>query len=594
MSSLSVPPRARPGLVALAPASGAGDLGQEVTMTTRSPAAADVHTPSAATLEPRYEHAETRDLVALVNDAADLVRTAGEAAFDELRVHDGRWRRGDTYVFVLAPDGRMLVHPDPALEGRNAIDLRDVAGKPIVRGLIDAATAFPGKAEGWYHYQWLVPGGLLPRWKSSFVRLVHAPSGERYVVGSGAYDDRMERAFVMDMVTSAVAAIEAQGEAAFAAFRDPTGPFRAKDAYVFVFGTDGIELVNPAFPSMEGRAVLDMVDAHGEFKHREMVDVVRTTGAGWVDYLWPKPGESVATRKSAYVRGVKLGERLLVVGCGVYLADAPTDTRPVTTMTAPELTRLVREAAALLAERGEQAYPDLRTRGSRWFHDDVYFFVLATDGTRTFVATEPESEGRDASGLEDALGRPFGRMLLDAGASDSGEGWVHYVYPLPGTVFPAWKSTFVKRVTFPSGTPHVVGCGIYNMRMDRAFIEDVVGRAAALVAEHGTAAFERLRDRTGPFVFMDTYVFVTSTDGVELVNAAQPSLEGRNLMELRDLSGRTPVRDEIDAALRDGSAWLDLHWYAPGTNTPGRKRTFVRKVQHGADVYVVGSGIYVD
>jgi signal transduction histidine kinase len=40
---------------------------------------------------------------------------------------------------------------------------------------------------------------------------------------------------------------------------------------------------------------------------------------------------------------------------------------------------------------------------------------------------------------------------------------------------------------------------------------------------------------------MDTYVFVESTDGVELVNAAQPSLEGRNLMDLRDLKGKALV-----------------------------------------------------
>ena len=564
-------------------------------MTTRSPAVSDLHMPSAAALEQRYEHPETRDLVALVNDATQLVRTRGEGAFDELRVPGSRWRRGETYIFVLAPDGRMVVHPDPALEGRAVMDLKDIAGKPIVRGLIDAATAVPEKPEGWYHYQWLVPGGLLPRWKSSYVRLVQAPSGERYVVGSGVYNDAMERAFVMDMVAGAVAALEARGEAAFPALRDPAGPFRAKDAYIFVFGADdGIERVNPAFPGMEGRAVLDMVDTHGEYKHREMVDVVRTHGAGWVDYLWPKPGESVATRKSAYVHGVRIGGRLMVVGCGVYLADAPKDARPVTTMTAPELMRLVREGAALLAERGELAYPELRTKGSKWFHDDVYFFVVAMDGIRTFVATEPENEGLDASGRKDVLGRPFGRMILDAGASATGEGWVHYMYPLPGTVFPAWKSAFVKRVPFPSGTPHIVGCGIYNMRMDEAFIEDVVDRAAALVAAQGTAAFDVLRDREGPFVFMDTYVFVTGTDGVELVNAAQPSLEGRNLMELHDLTGRALVRDEIEAALQHGSAWLDLHWYKPGTNTPGRKRTFVRRVQHGSDVYIVGSGIYLD
>lgn len=93
---------------------------------------------------------------------------------------------------------------------------------------------------------------------------------------------------------------------------------------------------------------------------------------------------------------------------------------------------------------------------------------------------------------------------------------------------------------------------------------------------------------------METYIFVESTDGVELVNAAQPSLEGRNLMELRDLKGKALVRDEIELALQNGSGWLDVYWYKPGSNTPGRKRTFVRKVQSGSDTFIVGSGIYVD
>jgi signal transduction histidine kinase len=548
----------------------------------------------AAPPEQQYEHPETRDLVALVHDAAELVRAKGSDAFDALREDGSRWRTGEMYVFVLAPDGRMLVHPDATLEGTDAIDLKDVAGKPIIRGLIEAATSFPHKTEGWYHYQWPVPGGLLPRWKSSFVRLVQAPSGERFVVGSGVYNDRMERAFVVDMVTNAVALLEAKQEAAFPIFRDPTGPYRAKDAYVFVLGTDGIELVNPAFPAMEGRYVLDMADAHGKNLHPEMIHVVQTRGAGWVDYHWPKPGESVATRKSAYVHGAKLGDRTMVVGCGVYFEDAPKDARRATAITAPELTQLVREAAALLAERGEQAYADFRTKGSKWFNDDVYFYVLTMDGIRAFVATEPENEGKDASGRKDVLGRPYGRMILDVGASPSGEGWVHYMYPLPGTVFPAWKSAFVKRVNFPSGVPHLVAAGVYNMRMDETFIEDVVNRAATLIAERGRAAFDALRDRTGPFVFMDTYVFVDSADGVELVNAAQPSLEGRNLMELRDPKGKALVREEIEAAMRLGSAWLDGYWYRPGSNTPALKRTLVRKVQSGTETFIVGSGIYVE
>lgn len=45
-----------------------------------------------------------------------------------------------------------------------------------------------------------------------------------------------------------------------------------------------------------------------------------------------------------------------------------------------------------------------------------------------------------------------------------------------------------------------------------------------LVAAEGPAAFAELRDKTGPFMFMDTY--------------AQPSMEGMNLKGLTDVNGK--------------------------------------------------------
>lgn len=541
-----------------------------------------------------YEHEETRSLVALVNDAADLVHARGEAAFGEFALDGCRWLEAESYVFVLDTNGNMLVHPDPALQGRNVLDLKDIQGRPIIRGLIQAATAIPGKPEGWYHYEWPVPGAILPRWKSSYVRLVEAPSGNRYIVGSGMYNDRMEKAFVVDAVTEAVDRIEKLGEAAFPLLRDPTGPFIAKEAYVFVLDMGGMTLVHPAFPNLEGNSLLDVQDTRGKYLVREMFDLVKSGKPGWVEYMWPKPGESISTQKSTYVSRAKLGDQWVLVGCGVYLAEAPREVSTERKMTAQELMTLVREGAALLEQQGEKAYPEFREKGSRWFHDGTYIFVWAMDGNRVFHAANPAGEGRNVSGLKDILGRPIGRMILDIAASPAGEGWLHYMYPLPGGIFPAWKSTFVKRVTYPSGKPYAVGCGIYNMQMDKAFIEDVVERAAALVEEHGKGAFPILRDKTGPFVFMDTYVFVESEDGTELVNPALPALEGRNLMEVVDLEGKKVIRKEHDVAMREGRAWIDMAWYKPGSNQPARKLTYVRKVQSGGETFLVGSGIYLE
>lgn len=160
------------------------------------------------TVTEEYPFKDTRALVQLVSEAADLVLSKGEAAFNDFRIPGCRWQNAETYIFVLDTKGNMLVHPDLEMEGRNQLDLKDINGKPIIRGLIEAVTVSRQKQNGWYHYQWPVPGGLLPRWKSSYVQLVTALSGENYIVGSGIYNDRMEREFIVDLVTNAVAELE--------------------------------------------------------------------------------------------------------------------------------------------------------------------------------------------------------------------------------------------------------------------------------------------------------------------------------------------------------------------------------------------------
>lgn len=533
-------------------------------------------------------------LAQLVKDASVQVQQKGEAAFKQFRMPGSKWRSGETYIFVLDKEGNMLVHPDPDMEGDNQLYLTDIKGKPIIQGLINTVYRFPNRKEGWYHYQWPVPGGMLPRWKSSFVKQVQAPSGNTYIVGSGIYNDRMEKSFVVDIVENAVAEIEKNGKDAFPILHDPKGPFIAKDAYVFVTDTTGVELVNPIFPNLEGRSLIDLKDAQGKYLVREMLLELKSGKSGWVNYMWPKPGESVPTQKVTYVAKAKLGDSWVLVGCGVHLADAPKSAvADLKKMTAAELKANVREAAAIFTAKGEKAFPEFRTKGSKWFHDDTYYFVWTMDGVRLFHAADSAHEGVNVSNLKDALGRPMGKMLLEIGSGATGEGWIHYMYPEPGDIFPTWKSTYVKRVTFPSGIQYMIGCGIYNMQMDQSFIEDVVDRASRLIEEKGTYAFPLLRDPLGAFVFMDTYVFVQTTDGTELVNAAQPTFEGKHLIDLKDLKGRKVVRDQIKLAMDKGSGWLDFYWYTPGDNRPALKRTYVRKVQHKGETYIVGSGLYI-
>lgn len=266
------------------------------------------------------EHPEARELVALVDDAAALVTENGpEAACRTFHEEGSRWFHDETYVFILDMEGQALCHPaKPSLEGRGLIDLRDPHGRPIVRNFI---RDLEDSESGWEHYLWPRPGGGTNFfWKTSYVRRAVGPRGVSYVVGSGGYQMPMERLFVVEQVDDAVALLERDGEAAFPVLRDKAGGFRFYDSYVFVMDEHGVHLVNAAFPEHEGNNLLDLTDENGKVIGREMLAALENADSGWVDYMWPRPGDEPASRKSSYVRKAHLPDgRTVIVGAGLYL-----------------------------------------------------------------------------------------------------------------------------------------------------------------------------------------------------------------------------------------------------------------------------------
>ncbi|NMC94521.1 MAG: hypothetical protein GYA68_08405 [Syntrophorhabdus sp.] len=272
----------------------------------------------SSTIEP--VHREGRQLINLVREAAKLIEQKGESCFSEFKKKGGKWLHGDTYVFVIDTKGFVFVNPSrPELEGKEQISLKDLMGKPFIRSFINETTGYPFKNEGWTHYVWYKPGEEMAMWKTSYVKLVKAPSGKDFIVGSGLYDIRMEKAFVVDVVDEAADLIKKKGKQAFAQIRDPLGDFNYLTTYVFVIDSKGMDLVNPVFPGFEGQNVLDLKDSEGKYFIKDMIRALESTDTVWIEYMWPKPRHAMPTKKSTYVRKVLYGEEVFYVGSGVYL-----------------------------------------------------------------------------------------------------------------------------------------------------------------------------------------------------------------------------------------------------------------------------------
>ena len=59
-------------------------------------------------------------------------------------------------------------------------------------------------------------------------------------------------------------------------------------------------------------------DVSGKLFRVEFVKVVQSQGSGWVDYMWPKPGQSQPSHKWSDVKAVTVGGVRGYVGAGFY------------------------------------------------------------------------------------------------------------------------------------------------------------------------------------------------------------------------------------------------------------------------------------
>ncbi len=261
---------------------------------------------------------------------------------------------------------------------------------------------------------------------------------------------------------------------------------------------------------------------------------------------------------------------------------------------AEALEAFVKSGAALIGEKGDKAFPLFRQKGTEWFHDDHYLFVWDMKGLRYVYPPNVKGEGRNVRDIKDVDEKPIGELMIKVASSKKGRGWIHYRWPKPGELDPSWKSTYVMQAKSPSGKIFLIGSGAYDMPVQRSFIIDAVDSAAKLIEQDGLKAFDTLRSKRSQYSYQDTYLFVLDENGVELMNAAFPKLEGRNVIDYKDAKGNYFVREFINMAKTKGSGWVDYPWPKPGDVEKSHKSAYVKKVMVDGKMIIVCAGLYLD
>lgn len=125
------------------------------------------------------------------------------------------------------------------------------------------------------------------------------------------------------LVERAAALVEQRGRAAFTEFATPDSEWWFGETYLFAYDENLNVLLNPAFPARVGTNPSGETDATGKAFHDEFLRVVRAHGAGWVGYMFPKPGQTRPSQKWSYVRAVTVDGMPGIIGAGFYPQSPP-------------------------------------------------------------------------------------------------------------------------------------------------------------------------------------------------------------------------------------------------------------------------------
>lgn len=148
--------------------------------------------PAAAAATPAadapYHDSSPDEAMAWAKKAAQFVKDHGaEEATKVFNDPHGEFVKGDLYVFVNNKAGDFLAHPiKPALVGKNAMDMKDIDGTPLVKLFTEV------EDEAWVAYKWPHPVTKKIRPKKSYIINVKGIPGG-YYVGVGTYYDEEEK-----------------------------------------------------------------------------------------------------------------------------------------------------------------------------------------------------------------------------------------------------------------------------------------------------------------------------------------------------------------------------------------------------------------
>jgi cytochrome c len=117
----------------------------------------------------------------------------------------------------------------------------------------------------------------------------------------------------------------------------------------------------------------------------------------------------------------------------------------------------------------------------------------------------------------------------------------------------------------------------------------MVKKGVAFIKANGKdKAYAEISNKAGQFNDRDLYLVVYGLDGVVRAHGANEKMIGKNLLELKDVDGKSFVKERVELAQSKGTFWQDYKFTNPVSKKIEPKSAYCEKLD---DVAVCG-GIY--
>ena len=128
----------------------------------------------------RAAEPQAKDAIAMVDKTSEMLKkTSFDAVKAKIMAKDPELNQGELYAVLWGIDGNTLAHPNPAVVGKNMLDVPDVDGKMFRREIIELGKS---KGKGWVDYKYKNPVSGKTEPKTIYI----LRQGD-YIVGAGIY-----------------------------------------------------------------------------------------------------------------------------------------------------------------------------------------------------------------------------------------------------------------------------------------------------------------------------------------------------------------------------------------------------------------------